>query len=68
MTRKIADSTNVTTAEAIRALVPCVSKCWGHKGVHHGFDDRWLLYTASVCAEHAKMAMLKTMTRPVMMV
>jgi hypothetical protein len=66
--RKAPDKNNVTTADAISALVPCVSKCWGHSGVHHGFVDRCLLKVSSVCAEVPSIAMLNATTKPVMMV
>lgn len=68
MTINTPDRTNVTTADAISAFVPCVSKCWDHSGAHHGFEACCLLYTSSVCAAVPRIQILNTMTRPVMMV
>jgi hypothetical protein len=43
MIKNTPNSTSVTTDDAIRAFVPCVSKCCGHNGVHQGLVDRCLL-------------------------
>jgi hypothetical protein len=53
------------TDEAIRALVPCTSKCCGHKGSHHGLEVCCLLKTSRVCALVPRTARLNTITRPV---
>lgn len=38
MARKIPERTSVTVAEAMRALAPWTSKCWGHRGSHQGLE------------------------------
>jgi hypothetical protein len=68
MARKTPERTRETAADAIRAFAPCTSKCCGQSGSHHGFDDCCLLNTSRVCPAVPKMQMLKTTTRPVMMV
>lgn len=59
------ESVSAITDEAIRALVPCTSKCCGHRGSHHGLEVCCLLKTSRVCALVPRIAMLNTITRPV---
>jgi hypothetical protein len=68
MVRNTPESTSETAADAIRAFVPCTSKCCGQSGSHHGFDVCWLLKTLRVCPAVPRMAMLNATTRPVMTV